>query len=108
MRWFKVVGSGIALWGLGLIWLEFKLVLLSPIVLAIAIIAAIAVSAYRLSCSIGQHQQSLSGEITYPATLPRPVPVLARHHHAHPTRPMPVSYSRQYHSNPTRPMPAIQ
>ncbi|MCB0209268.1 MAG: hypothetical protein KDJ52_08055 [Anaerolineae bacterium] len=108
MKWLKIIGLGIALWGLGLIWLEFKLILLSPVILGLVAIMVIGIPAYRLGCSVGQRYRLATSEQQPVVSLPRPtVPVFARHHHSRSTRPMPVIPPRQLHSNPTRPMPVV-
>lgn len=105
MKWLKIVGLGIALWGLGLVWLEFKFVLLSPVVLGIVAIVAIALPAYRFGQAVGQHY-SLAA-VTAPQPVQPSAPIYARHHHSRPTHPMAVIQSQNLHSNPTRPMPVI-
>ncbi|MCB0191589.1 MAG: hypothetical protein KDJ65_06555 [Anaerolineae bacterium] len=109
MKWLKIVGLGIALWGLGLIWLEFKLVLLSPVILAFVAIVVIGIPAYHLGCFVGQRYRLTFTETPQPSvSLPRPTaPVFARYHHSRSTRPMPMLPPRQLHSNPTRPMPVV-
>lgn len=107
MKWLKVVGLAIALWGLGLIWLEFRLILLSPVMLGIVAIVAIGLPAYRLGCFVGQRYRVVPTKIVHPtSSLQSNSPVFARHHHSRSTHPMPVIQPPRLHSHPTRPMPA--
>lgn len=108
MKWLKIVGLGIALWAVGLVWLEFKFVLLSPVVLGIVAIIAIALPAYRLGQAMGQAYRPAPVKVSPPARVVQPaLPIFARHHHSRPTHPMPVIQARNLHSNPTRPMPVV-
>ncbi|HRV90626.1 MAG TPA: hypothetical protein P5526_00520 [Anaerolineae bacterium] len=105
MKWLKIVGLGIALWGLGLVWLEFKFVLLSPVVLGMVAIVAIALPAYRLGQAVGQYYSMASVKVVHPV---KPTsPIFVRHHHSRPTHPMSVIQPQNSHSNPTRPMPVV-
>ncbi|MCB0163007.1 MAG: hypothetical protein KDI79_02200 [Anaerolineae bacterium] len=105
MKWLKIVGLGIALWGLGLVWLEFKFVLLSPVVLGIVAFVAIALPAYRFGQAVGQ-RYSLA-PVQASSSVQPTSPIFARHHHSRPTHPMPIMQPQKLHSNPTRPMPVV-
>lgn len=105
MKWLKIVGLGIALWGMGLVWLEFKFVLLSPVVLGIVAIVAIALPAYRLGQAVGQRYSLAPVKVSSPVQPTSPI--FARHHHSRSTHPMAIIQPQKLHSNPTRPMPIV-
>jgi hypothetical protein len=103
MKWLKIIGLGVAMWGLSLIWLQVNELLTSPVVLGLIIGLAIMAPAYLLGQHIGRRSHR-----SEPASRPqldrtRPALVFARKHHSLPTRPMPVV--KNPHSRPTRPMP---
>ena len=102
MKWLKIVGLGITIWFLTLIWFELNELLTSPLMFGLIIGLAVILPVYLFGKWLGQ--QYHSGEnirINYPTRSDRAV-VFARHHHSLPTRPMPAI--QQLHSQPTRPM----
>jgi hypothetical protein len=103
----RVIGVGLALWLLGLIWLDLNRVLLWP--LFVSLIAGM-IPAYLLGWYLSQLQNRHLPRPTSPPVHPtRPTPVqqtLALS--AGPTRPSQAMTPRKRSSNPTRPMPVAR
>jgi len=103
----RVIGVGLALWLLGLIWLDINRILLWP--LFVSLIAGM-IPAYLLGWYLSRlHNQHLPKLTDPPAQATRPTParqisVLG----AGATRPSQVVPPRERASNPTRPMPVAR
>lgn len=110
MKWLKVTALGMAIWALGLVWLEVNLVLMSPITMGLIIGLSTAMPAYFLGRHFGWcRSQNSAGEQDMRST--RRIPVSQTQYrttyrrHTRPTLPMYSSRSRSIHSQPTHPMP---
>jgi hypothetical protein len=98
----KIIGIGLTIWLLSLLWLDINRVLLWP--LFAGFIAGLT-PAYLIGRIASRRQSSPTGRVIRP---PRPVVVPPRTNlSAQPTRPSPVLSPRERTASPTHPMPAV-
>jgi hypothetical protein len=98
----KIVGIGLAIWLLSLLWLDINQVLMWP--LFAGFIAGLT-PAYLIGRVASRRQSSPTGRVI---RLPRPVAIQPRADlSVQPTRPSPVLSRRERTGSPTHPMPVI-
>ena len=106
MKCLQITGVGLLVWTITLVWLEFKLVLMSPLVIGVIAILAVALPAYNLGRYVGQHFREPMKQ-AHPTHLIKRASIAIAQHHSQPTHPMPIVGLQTQHSNPTQPMPVI-
>lgn len=110
MKWLKILSLGLLIWGMSLVWLEVNQVLLSPLMLALALVVAVAGPAYLLGHYFGQLRNQKSTGADFEAHTTRPTAVMVKAWqdcsiHSRRTLPLREAQFRAGHSRPTRPMP---
>jgi hypothetical protein len=113
-KFLKIVGLGLILWSLGMVWPFVNIVLTPRVTDALVVGLVVALSAYFL----GQHftqpfterQKSDEADLAPVSQLTRPaVPVVYPFKRtSRPTRPIPELVGPNFHSRTTRPVPVIQ
>ncbi len=129
-RLLQIVGLGVIIWGVGLVWPLVNAVLTSRVADAIVVGLVVAVSAYFLGRSFTQPfskrqedneaDQTSKAQPTRPSApiiypfrrtprATRPIPKLvAPDFHARVTRPVPMIVGRAHHSRITEPVPIVR
>jgi hypothetical protein len=103
-RFLKIMGWGIAIWGLSLVWPLTNIVLPPRVADALVVGLVVAVVAFFLGRNVGRIDEAKRQ--VFPAQPTRPTPVkVARNHFSRQTAPMPVLRERSSASRPTRPIP---
>src|SRR5262245_2919897 len=99
MKLLKIVGIGLAIWGITLLWPEINLLLTAPAMT----ILAVGVGAVILAYGLGQYFGQPDGNGNHGQPLPH-YPTQAtnagRHTHSRPTLPLRPDKTKNLHSHP--------
>jgi hypothetical protein len=108
MKLLKIIGLGLAIWGMTLLWPEINQLLTPPITWVLVIGLLAVMMAYFLGQHFGQSNGNGNTGHALHTQPTRPVAVTAqRRPNSRPTLPLRSSHAQHPHSRPTRPMSGI-
>ena len=105
MKSLKILGVGLTIWGITLLWPEVNLLLTPPVMIVLAIGLSAVSFAYFLGLRFGQPNGN--GDMGQGLYAPAAQPAKSeRHSHSRPTLPLKATERQRLHSSPTRPLRA--